>query len=674
MRSLARRRRPRRRLRAEREAPCAAARDRRAPHRLAAGRDAELPARPLPVPDDPRARARRAVACRAPRDRRRRRQGRRGRGGAGRPRAPRPRRRGAALAAPGARLGASASRSRPAAMNEPTAETRVAIIGIGEAGAEIARDLVAAGCSVRAARPEPGARGAGGRARGEHGGCGARRRARPQPDDGRRGAGRGDRGCARLAPGAVYADLNTGSAELKRDVAATVEGAGALFADVAVMAPVPGRGLRTPLLASGSGAERLAELLRPLGAPRRVLGGEPGTAAARKLSARLHEGSRRGPARGRAAARAAGCEDWFRQDAAATLAGRRRASGRPALEGSRVHAARRVTSSTARPSCWRARRPAARDERGRGGAARSSPRERERRCARRLRARAQLLRGAFDTHVHIAPDVVARRIDDLTLARRFAELGLGGFQLKSHYTSTAERAAVVARGGSRRRGARGDRAQPRRRRDEPRRGRDRRARGRAHRLAPDGRLRQRERRGDALPAGGEGSRSGWSSSASCARRASSSSRWRSSTPTAPCCPRRGRCSARSRRHGLVLATGHLSRDEIFAVVDAALEEGVREIVITHPDFPSQSPFDRRPGRPGLARRPARALLHDAAHRQDRLGARLRGDPRHRARALGALDRSRPDGEPAGRGRPGADGRPAARGRLRRGGGARRWRS
>ena len=41
------------------------------------------------------------------------------------------------------------------------------------------------------------------------------------------------------------------------------------------------------------------------------------------------------------------------------------------------------------------------------------------------------------------------------------------------------------------------------------------------------------------------------------------------------------------RHGLVLATGHLSRDEIFAVVDAAREEGVREIVITHPDFPSQ---------------------------------------------------------------------------------------
>src|SRR4029453_18828861 len=39
---------------------------------------------------------------------------------------------------------------------------------------------------------------------------------------------------------------------------------------------------------------------------------------------------------------------------------------------------------------------------------------------------------------------------------------------------------------------------------------------------------------------------------------------------------------------LVVAPAHLSRDEIFPVVDAALGEGVREIVVTHPDFPSQS--------------------------------------------------------------------------------------
>jgi hypothetical protein len=41
------------------------------------------------------------------------------------------------------------------------------------------------------------------------------------------------------------------------------------------------------------------------------------------------------------------------------------------------------------------------------------------------------------------------------------------------------------------------------------------------------------------------------------------------------------------RHQLVLATGHLGRDEIFAVVDAALTAGVRDVVVTHPEFPAQ---------------------------------------------------------------------------------------
>jgi hypothetical protein len=48
------------------------------------------------------------------------------------------------------------------------------------------------------------------------------------------------------------------------------------------------------------------------------------------------------------------------------------------------------------------------------------------------------------------------------------------------------------------------------------------------------------------------------------------------------------------RHDLVLATGHLSRDEIFTLVDGALEAGVSTIVVTHPEFPSQriSPEDQ----------------------------------------------------------------------------------
>jgi Family of unknown function (DUF6282) len=48
-----------------------------------------------------------------------------------------------------------------------------------------------------------------------------------------------------------------------------------------------------------------------------------------------------------------------------------------------------------------------------------------------------LVVGAYDLHVHVAPDVPRRSVDDVTLAREFAEAGLAGFGLKSHYTSTA---------------------------------------------------------------------------------------------------------------------------------------------------------------------------------------------------------------------------------------------
>ena len=55
----------------------------------------------------------------------------------------------------------------------------------------------------------------------------------------------------------------------------------------------------------------------------------------------------------------------------------------------------------------------------------------------------ELVRGAFDPYVHVAPDFAARRITDLELAERCRALGLAGFGLTSHYTATAERAAVV---------------------------------------------------------------------------------------------------------------------------------------------------------------------------------------------------------------------------------------
>ena len=51
--------------------------------------------------------------------------------------------------------------------------------------------------------------------------------------------------------------------------------------------------------------------------------------------------------------------------------------------------------------------------------------------------------GAFDTHIHSAPDVLPRKFNDLELAQRFKARRMAGFVLKSHYICTADRATLV---------------------------------------------------------------------------------------------------------------------------------------------------------------------------------------------------------------------------------------
>jgi hypothetical protein len=196
-----------------------------------------------------------------------------------------------------------------------------------------------------------------------------------------------------------------------------------------------------------------------------------------------------------------------------------------------------------------------------------------------------LLRGAYDTHMHISPDVVERKIDDITLARKFAELGMDGFVLKSHYGSTAERAAVV-RNAVPETNVLGAIALNR-------------AVGGINPLAVE-------------IAAREGARTVWLPTVDSVNE----SHEREAPPGAkvpvwvklqldlreqgieidpvPVVDDKGvvlptvqEVLSMIARHGMLLATGHLSRDEIFAVVDAALDAGVKDIVITHPEFPSQ---------------------------------------------------------------------------------------
>lgn len=197
-----------------------------------------------------------------------------------------------------------------------------------------------------------------------------------------------------------------------------------------------------------------------------------------------------------------------------------------------------------------------------------------------------LVAGAVDLHVHVAPDVMRRRVTDFDLARRHRDEGLGGFVLKSHYVPTAERAQTV--------------------------------RAAVPDVAVYGAITLNGSVGGMNPvaveiAAREGARFVWMPTVDSQNQRSSTA----SDPEGAKPPMWAQLQAELleqgiasppievmdggsevlpevldvlkviARHDLVLATGHLSRDEIMAVVQAANDVGVKRVVVTHPEFTSQ---------------------------------------------------------------------------------------
>jgi hypothetical protein len=197
-----------------------------------------------------------------------------------------------------------------------------------------------------------------------------------------------------------------------------------------------------------------------------------------------------------------------------------------------------------------------------------------------------LVRGAYDVHIHVAPDVMRRRIDDVVLAERFAAVGMAGFVLKSHYVPTAERAAVV-----------------------------RRARPGVDVL---GAVTLNASVGGMNPiaveiAGRGGAKVVWLPTVDSANQRNCQTAepdgatppmWAqlqddlraagmAADPVDVLTPE-GDVTEGTRqvlrliaKHDMALATGHLHQDESARVIDAAVAEGVRRIVVTHPEFTSQ---------------------------------------------------------------------------------------
>ena len=196
------------------------------------------------------------------------------------------------------------------------------------------------------------------------------------------------------------------------------------------------------------------------------------------------------------------------------------------------------------------------------------------------------IQGAYDLQVHVSPDVIERRTDDIDLAKDFLAHGLAGFVLKSHYIPTAERAKVVAR------------AVPG--------------------IVSYGAITLNHSVGGLNPvaleiAGRSGNKIVWMPTVDAANetagRLDGGSQklpfWAKiqreiaaagiTRPPMTVLDASGEISEETRqcleliaKYDMILATGHLGRHEIFPLVRGARALGVNRVVITHAEFPSQN--------------------------------------------------------------------------------------
>lgn len=196
-----------------------------------------------------------------------------------------------------------------------------------------------------------------------------------------------------------------------------------------------------------------------------------------------------------------------------------------------------------------------------------------------------LIKGGYDLHVHSAPDVLPRLMDDIDMAERIRNSGMAGYAIKSHFFHTAERAQLM------------------------------------HRLNPDvdfvGTVSLNSYIGGINPAAMEmcarsGARLVWFPTCDAANEMAhvfngdpnkklpywaqikiQMKEENREAPTISLFDEAGKLKKEVydvldilAKYKVILATGHISHEEAFALVKAAKEKGVDRIIITHVDFPT----------------------------------------------------------------------------------------
>lgn len=197
----------------------------------------------------------------------------------------------------------------------------------------------------------------------------------------------------------------------------------------------------------------------------------------------------------------------------------------------------------------------------------------------------ELIKGAYDLHVHSAPDVLPRKMDDIDMAKRIRESGMAGYAIKSHFFCTSERAQLMQK------------------------------------LYPDvdyvGTITLNSAVGGLNPAAMEmAARSGvrlvWFPTCDNEHERAHTFNGDSNkklpfwaqiiiemknagieAPTVNCLDANGELKKEVydildiiAKYDIILTTGHISHDEAYKLVPAAAKRGVKNIVITHVDFPT----------------------------------------------------------------------------------------
>lgn len=146
-----------------------------------------------------------------------------------------------------------------------------------------------------------------------------------------------------LKPNQFFCEMNTSGPEKKKKIAEILKPSGVKIIDLAIMAPVPPKGIFTPLLASGEYAAEFLEKIKPLNLDLKIIeNSQVGDAATRKLLRSIvYKGIAAVVCEAMEAGEVFGMEAYIRGQISSLIGGNDELIDR-FVEGSKTHAVRRM--------------------------------------------------------------------------------------------------------------------------------------------------------------------------------------------------------------------------------------------------------------------------------------------------------------------------------------------